>query len=90
MTRVFIHSWHGDFAKTETFRESEYLGRAVSDARRRFRFLRCGCGTKHLLRIRRPLWLRILFPFRLYRCETCRATVFAWRIERQRAYPVYW
>ncbi len=32
----------------------------------------CGCGRAHLMALRRPLWARLLFPFRKrYRCLLC-------------------
>ena len=86
MTRVFIHSWHGDFARTEIASEIDYLGRFVAKPPASFRLFACGCGTAGLERIRRPLWLRVVFSFRLYRCCRCGADVFTRRLGR-RGYP---
>ena len=88
MARVFSHSWHGDFAKTQWVSEMDYLGRAVSAPEPALKLFRCGCGTAHLQRIRRPLWMRLLLHFRLYRCLRCRAGVIRPRM-RQRTYVAY-
>lgn len=53
------------------------------------RLFACGCGTRHLSRIDRVAWMRLLPRFRLYRCANCGARVLRTRI-RQRLYgPVY-
>lgn len=75
MTRVFIHSWHGDFAKTRVASELEYLGRAVTEPATPFRLFDCGCGTRHLQRIQRPFWMRAVIGFRLYSCARCKCRV---------------
>jgi hypothetical protein len=91
MTRVFIHSWHGDFAKTQWVSEMDYLGRAVSGPSPPLQLFRCGCGcgTGYLRRIRRPLWMRWIPGFRLYRCLRCRAPVARLRLRQRRLYPSY-
>lgn len=40
------------------------------------RFVPCGCGEQMLQRIRRPGWVRVVFPARrLYYCWSCDATL---------------
>lgn len=85
MTRVFIHSWHGDFARTEIASDIDRPGR-FRETRASFQLFACGCDTPGLKRIRRPLWLRVVFSFRLYRCQRCGAVVFTRRLGR-RGYP---
>lgn len=87
MTRVFIHSWHGDFARTQIASEAEYLGRAVRQQKPALRLIACGCGTAHLQRMHRPMWMRFVPVFRLYACKRCGAYVFGPRAGRRRAYP---
>ena len=82
MSRVFIHSWHGDFAKTQITREIDYLGRVVSARAPSLKLFACGCGIAHLRRLRRPWWMRMVLTFRLYRCIRCGADVFRRRRER--------
>lgn len=89
MSRVFIHSWHGDFAKTKIVSEIEYLGRAARTEDPPLRLLGCGCGIRHLHRIRRPAWMRAVLMFRLYRCNRCGAHVFRPRTRPSRGYPVF-
>ena len=91
MTRVFIHSWHGDFARTQWVSEMDYLGRAVTTPAPALKFFQCGCGcgTAHLKRIRRPLWMRLIPCFRLYRCMRCRAEVMRPRTRPRRCYVAY-
>jgi hypothetical protein len=44
---------------------------------RLFRFTPCACGVRDLVRLRRPAWMRWLFPRkRLYRCPHCGAAMF--------------
>lgn len=44
---------------------------------RTLRLSPCDCGPRDLVRLRRPEWLRWLFPTRrLYRCPHCGTTVF--------------
>jgi hypothetical protein len=43
----------------------------------KFRFTPCACGTGDLVRLRRALWMRWLFPRkRLYQCPHCGIAVF--------------
>lgn len=86
---VFIHSWHGDFAKTKIVSESEYLGRAARRQDPKLLLLGCGCGARHLYRVRRPSWMRVIPMFRLYRCVRCGADVFRPRTGQRRHYPVF-
>ncbi|MBC5781491.1 hypothetical protein H8N03_00960 [Ramlibacter sp. USB13] len=89
MTRVFIHSWHGDFAKTAFAEEPDSAKRAAGDGYRRLKLIACGCGTRHLQRIRRPLWMRPVFLFRLYRCGRCGADVFRPRGGQRKYYAAF-
>ena len=82
MGRVFIHSWHGDFARTEIASEIDYLGRVARDRPSALKLFSCGCGIVHLQRIRRPWWMRLVLTFRLYRCLRCGADVFRRRRAR--------
>ena len=87
MSRVFLHSWHGDFARTQIVSEFEYLGRAVSDRDSRLRVFACGCERRHLLRVHRPLWMRVVLGFRLYWCRRCGARVLRLPAGPRRYYP---
>ena len=82
MSRVFIHSWHGDFARTEIASEMDYLGRVVTRRDPSLKLFACGCGGAHLQRIPRALWMRPLLTFRLYRCLRCGADVLRRRRDR--------
>lgn len=82
MSRVFIHSWHGDFAKTQIASETDYLGRALTRRPGLPKLFACGCRSTPLQRIRRPWWMRPVLTFRLYRCLRCGADVFRRRRER--------
>lgn len=86
MTRVFIHSWHGDFARTQIAADSDDRRRRDGEPPACFRLFTCGCGTARLERIRRPFWMRVVRSFRLYRCGRCAAVVFRRRLGR-RDYP---
>ena len=82
MTRIFIHSWHGDFARTEIASEIESPGPAVGQGHAPLKLFACGCDGTRLMRIRRPLWMRVVLTFRLYRCLRCGARVFRRRRDR--------
>lgn len=85
MSRVFIHSWHGDFARTEIADDVRSL-EARKRERAPLKLFECGCGVAHLHRMPRPFWIRVVLSFRLYRCERCGADVFRRRRGRQ-GYP---
>lgn len=87
MMRIFIHSWHGDFARTQVDSETGYLGGALRRPDAVLKLFRCGCGTRHLQRVRRQLWMRFVPGFRLYACTRCGARVFGPRAGRRVAYP---
>lgn len=78
MTRIFIHSWNGDFARTEIESPDTVQGHGHAP----LKLFACGCGEAQLRRIRRPFWMRVVFTFRLYRCLQCGAMVFRRRRER--------
>ena len=87
MSRVFLHSWHGDFARTQIVPEFEYLGRAVSNEGARLRLFGCGCERRHLMRVHRTLWMRMVVGFRLYRCLRCGCRVLRLPAGPRRYYP---
>lgn len=87
MIRVFLHSWHGDFARTVIVPEADYLGRAIRHETPRLRLFRCGCDRRHLQRVHRSLWMRFVLGFRLYRCVRCGCNVLRLPAGRRRYYP---
>lgn len=89
MTKVFIHSWHGDFARTRIVSEIEYLGRAAKRDDPPLRLFACGCDARHLQRIHRSALMRLVPFFRLYHCDRCGADVFRPRTSPRRGYPQY-
>ena len=88
MTRIFIHSWHGDFARTILAEPPDSVRRAAAEGAR-LKLFSCGCGTRHLTRMRRPLWMRAVPIFRLYRCMRCGADVFRTRARQRRYYSAF-
>jgi hypothetical protein len=63
---------HNEFDETAPLREAVYLGRPNAYAPPPLRLLGCGCGKRHLQRIDRLAWMRLLLPgFGLYFCMRC-------------------
>lgn len=67
MTRVFIHSWHADFAKSDIVSEFDNQGCPASEVPGAFEVSGSGCGAAGLQRIRRRPWMRVVLSFRLNR-----------------------
>ncbi len=86
MMRIFIHSWHGDFARTEIAADRDDRAPA-RETPPQLRPFACGCGTQHLQRMRRSTWMRLVFGFRLYLCLRCGAHVFRLRTGQRPYYP---
>lgn len=87
MSRVFLHSWHGDFARTQIVSEMDYLGRAVTHQRAALRLFACGCERRHLMRVHRNPWMRLFVGLRLYKCLRCGARVLRLPAGPRRYYP---
>ena len=87
MASIFVHSATSDFAETQRLPESLYLGRVLSPRRRpRLFSCGCGCGTDHLVRVKRAAWMRLVPRFRLYQCRTCGTRVFRPRLKHRLGY----
>lgn len=86
MRKIYLHSWHGDFAKTQVLTESAYLGRCVLKADAPLRAFRCGCCPPQLVRIPRARWMRLLPLFRLYWCQGCGQKVLRTRTRQRFPY----
>jgi hypothetical protein len=80
--KVYVHSWHADFARTQPM--PDYPGEdKAAPAQRWMCLFGCGCGKNALARIARAPLMRLMPFFRLYRCTKCGGKVFRSRI-RQR------
>jgi hypothetical protein len=75
-----------DFADTAPQREAVYLGRPDAYAPPPLRVFGCGCGKRHLQRIERTWWMRLLPAFALYQCLGCGRRVLRFRMRPQHAY----
>ena len=75
-----------EFAETAPLREAVYLGRPDAFAPPPLRVFGCGCGQRHLQRIERTGWMRLLPGFALYQCLRCARRVLRLRVRPQHGY----
>lgn len=83
--QIYLHSTTREFADTQRLSEAAFLGRPLRQDGP-LSVLRCGCGTRGLVRIRRTRWMRLFPAMRHYLCRLCGARVLRLRLRERVGY----
>lgn len=83
---ICLHSTQADFAPTQHMAAAAYLGRPRPWHAAPLRLWDCGCGTTHLVRISRAMWMRLVPCSRHYYCRRCGSRVVRLRLRHGTPY----
>jgi hypothetical protein len=75
-----------DFAETAPLNEDVYLGRPGAFSAPPLRLFTCGCDRRHLQRITRNWWMRLIPGFGLFLCLRCGSRVLHPRFRQHHPY----